>query len=194
MSSIIRFKCDACGKTAKGVSPSHLYVYDDPPEGWTWAYGSGIEGPHGCSAACWDSIETKHKAETGKLYLPRTHADIREANARAEVTVPFVPPAPEPPKQRPPQRVYFIQRGDDGPIKIGVSRNVASRLSGLQVSTPEPLKILATADGGRDEEQTMHLLFKKDRLSGEWFRPSARLMSFVAAVAKRGTLFDEEQG
>jgi DNA-binding transcriptional MocR family regulator len=45
--------------------------------------------------------------------------------------------------------VYFIQRGEDGPIKIGVSADVAGRLRMLQAASREPLVLLGASRWGR---------------------------------------------
>lgn len=65
--------------------------------------------------------------------------------------------------------VYFIGM-KDGPIKIGISGNIKSRLRALQTSNPIPLTLLATTDGGGLMEAEYHRRFAKHRLSGEWFQ------------------------
>lgn len=76
-------------------------------------------------------------------------------------------------------RVYFIQAGDDGPVKIGYSLNVAKRVVSLQSGNPIPLKVLAVTPGGPDIEGLFHALFSHDRLNGEWFRWSDLLATWV---------------
>lgn len=78
--------------------------------------------------------------------------------------------------------VYFIQAGDGGPIKIGCSCNVPMRLSVLQIGNAEPLRTLCTMPGAYAEEHRLHDRFKADNIAGEWFRPSADLMSFIGAI------------
>lgn len=72
--------------------------------------------------------------------------------------------------------VYFIQSGEDGPIKIGRAQNIYSRRSELQGGNPEllyirayiPLKYVADL-----AEELLHMYFAQFRLRGEWFCPSA---------------------
>lgn len=53
---------------------------------------------------------------------------------------------PPPPSNEP--LVYFIQQGDYGYIKIGMAKKPERRLKTLQTSSPEPLRIVATCEGG----------------------------------------------
>jgi len=52
--------------------------------------------------------------------------------------------------------VYFIQAGDAGPIKIGHTNDVRKRLSMIQTSAPDHLRLLAVMDGGEAEERALH--------------------------------------
>ena len=68
--------------------------------------------------------------------------------------------------------VYFIQEGifrGEGPIKIGYSRNVESRLTNLQMGSSKELFLLGTLRGGRELEGKLHSRFNEYRLRGEWF-------------------------
>ena len=47
--------------------------------------------------------------------------------------------------------VYFIQRGDDGPVKIGVAKDVARRLTFLRTSSAENLTVRAIYAGDLQE-------------------------------------------
>jgi excisionase family DNA binding protein len=69
--------------------------------------------------------------------------------------------------------VYFIQATVGGPIKIGLSQDVDLRLASLQLSSPFPLRLLATVPGGRRREYELHRQFAKHRLHGEWFSDAA---------------------
>jgi hypothetical protein len=79
-------------------------------------------------------------------------------------------------------RVYFIQAGEGGPIKIGCAVDVARRLSVLQTGSVEPLKLLCDFEGGPNEERRLHRLFAADHLRGEWFRPSAAVLDHIANI------------
>jgi len=81
--------------------------------------------------------------------------------------------------------IYFIQQGDDGPVKIGYCQNrgksgIFGRLRTLQVGNPERLYLRGVIpNGGRTTEQALHRAFASDRLTGEWFRPSKALDGLI---------------
>lgn len=75
--------------------------------------------------------------------------------------------------------VYFIQAGDDGPIKIGFSGDPAKRLSSLQTANPQPLRLIGVLPGGKDVEATMHSAFSSHRLRGEWFNPDPSILGLL---------------
>lgn len=78
--------------------------------------------------------------------------------------------------------VYFIQSGDDGPVKIGVAIDPADRLATLQQGNPTPLRLLAVYRGFPFEERQLHEEFAGERLTGEWFRPAAGLLATAEAL------------
>jgi len=45
--------------------------------------------------------------------------------------------------------IYFIQSGNDGPIRIGYAAKVGHRIKMLQRRSPIPLRLLAIIDGRR---------------------------------------------
>ncbi|MGK3989282.1 YozE family protein [Sorangium sp. So ce136] len=83
-------------------------------------------------------------------------------------------------------KVYFIQAGPSGPIKIGYSGGpVERRLAALQTGHPETLCVLATMDGDRFTEAELHRRFHGYRLSGEWFKPEPDLMDLIAVLQQK---------
>jgi hypothetical protein len=83
--------------------------------------------------------------------------------------------------------VYMIQTGDDGPVKIGLTRDVRRRLETLQISSPTRLRLLALFEGSRELECELHRRFAAARIKGEWFKPIPELIEFAkggAAQAK----------
>jgi hypothetical protein len=84
-----------------------------------------------------------------------------------------------------PGRVYFIQSGNDGPIKIGTSMNIPVRLAHLRADNPYALYLLGTIPGGSLMEEALHRRFASDRIHNEWFAPTAALLDFIAAVVVR---------
>lgn len=80
--------------------------------------------------------------------------------------------------------IYFVQGGNDGPIKIGYTHNdIDARLSNFQVGSPEPLTLVASAPGGRHTERAIHIRFDHLRLHGEWFEPETELLDYIASIA-----------
>jgi DNA-binding Xre family transcriptional regulator len=75
--------------------------------------------------------------------------------------------------------VYFVQQGDNGPIKIGVTNNVNKRLTALQGGSPVPLKLLVTFDGDQAFEAFLHRKFAHLRVHNEWFKPARELLDFI---------------
>lgn len=76
--------------------------------------------------------------------------------------------------------IYFIQRGVDGPIKIGFTQNLDKRLAQLQSVSPYLLEIVRTERGGPKEEQYLHRKFKHLRIStSEWFEPGPELLAYL---------------
>jgi hypothetical protein len=75
--------------------------------------------------------------------------------------------------------VYFIQRGPDGPIKIGWSEDVERRLSELQTANAEPLHVLGKIEGTMADEAATHAKFASFRMEAEWFRSCPEILDYV---------------
>jgi hypothetical protein len=67
---------------------------------------------------------------------------------------------------------YFI-RSEDGPVKIGVSKDIGKRLKTLQTASHAKLTLVGYVD--RDVEAALHKRQESDHISGEWFKPSKSL-------------------
>lgn len=76
--------------------------------------------------------------------------------------------------------IYFIQRGTTGPIKIGISADVGSRLAALQTASHEPLTVIGTMRGSYKLESSLHQLFSRFRIRGEWFSPAEEILTYIA--------------
>lgn len=87
--------------------------------------------------------------------------------------------APAPVQEPKPCVVYFIRAGENGPIKIGITTDVPSRLSSLQTSHAETLVVMTTTPGGTALEYELHKRFAHHRLRGEWFAPGDDLLAFI---------------
>lgn len=75
--------------------------------------------------------------------------------------------------------IYFIQAGEDGPIKIGFSKDPDSRLRTLQTAHTAKLKMLHHQVGTKADEGRLHHRFKNIRIKGEWFEASPSLLDFI---------------
>lgn len=80
--------------------------------------------------------------------------------------------------------IYAVEVGaEDRPIKIGVAAHVPTRFSCLQVSSPFPLKLLASMPVTREMERRIHRKLQPFRIRGEWFRRTPEVETAVAAIA-----------
>ena len=89
----------------------------------------------------------------------------------------------------PDQTIYFIQQGDVGPIKIGVTRKLEDRLIALQTGNPAELRIIATISAPPALEPQLHAYFDEHRLMGEWFNPVDEVLEF-AKLMRAGKLIE----
>lgn len=78
-------------------------------------------------------------------------------------------------------KIYFLQVGTDGPIKIGCTKlDVRNRVRALQAGSPHILRWIGTFLGTRDDEKLAHQLLKNSSVRGEWFYPTAEVLAFIA--------------
>lgn len=75
--------------------------------------------------------------------------------------------------------LYFIQAGDDGPIKIGHATSPRDRLWDLQSGNHLQLHVLLELPGTVHAERAAHHAFADLRIRGEWFRADRRLLAFI---------------
>lgn len=72
--------------------------------------------------------------------------------------------------------IYFIQAGENGPIKIGKTGNsIAQRLAQLQTCNPEKLRLIWIQKAGNITEERIHKELETYRIRGEWFEARAVL-------------------
>lgn len=76
--------------------------------------------------------------------------------------------------------VYFAQIGRDGPIKIGDTDNVKSRIRQLQTVMPWPLTLLRVLPSLCHNTAAIYAHFARARMRGEWFYPTRELLDFIA--------------
>lgn len=84
------------------------------------------------------------------------------------------------------QLVYFVQCGDSGPVKIGVAKDPAARLSTLQTGHFETLHIRAITVGGLAQERIYHDTFRAHHQRGEWFAPHPDILAEIERLATPG--------
>lgn len=85
------------------------------------------------------------------------------------------------PKKPIPVITYFVG-GDVGHIKIGGTRNLTQRLRQLQCGSPIPLRVLATAIGGRAVERFYQRKFAEHRCQGEWFERHPDILAEIDRI------------
>lgn len=78
--------------------------------------------------------------------------------------------------------VYFIQEGDNGPIKIGKAVSVERRFKYLQISHHKELTILQVIPGGAERESKIKKDLIKFRIKGEWFQPTPEVFEYMRCV------------
>lgn len=74
--------------------------------------------------------------------------------------------------------IYFVQ-AETGPIKIGSTSYLASRMVTLRGQSPVALTLLATMEGDRTAEFRLHARFAAHRLHGEWFAPHPDILAEI---------------
>lgn len=82
--------------------------------------------------------------------------------------------------------IYFIQIGESGPVKIGVSFDPLDRLRQVQTASPEEVRLLACCLGTEQDEAALHEQFARHRIRGEWFRPVPALLARAKLTAGEG--------
>lgn len=80
--------------------------------------------------------------------------------------------------------VYFLQMGEDGPIKIGFSQDVCERVASLQTNQPFPLRLIGVEIGSFATEKALHrrFLVYQTRPNSEWFFPKPELLEYIGKL------------
>lgn len=87
--------------------------------------------------------------------------------------------------------IYFIQAGEDGPVKIGKANNPQKRLAVLQTGSSDRLYIRAVLDAPDEAEKHLHKTLAGAKMRGEWFSPSLQT-NCIMACALAGHLYSSE--
>jgi hypothetical protein len=78
--------------------------------------------------------------------------------------------------------VYVVQSGDDGPFKVGMSQDVATRVASLQTASPYELRFLGLISDDVSHETVHHTALASEHLRGEWFADSFRTRLYLAPL------------
>lgn len=78
--------------------------------------------------------------------------------------------------------VYFVERESDRAVKIGVTKNLSTRLGELKRQHGK-IKLLGIIKGGLVREKILHWVFEGARLDGEFFTPDAELLELIGKYA-----------
>jgi DNA-binding XRE family transcriptional regulator len=85
--------------------------------------------------------------------------------------------------------VYFIQAGNDGPVKIGWAATPTNRLRQMQTASPHPLLLRRVVpEASRIVERWFHRWFAERRLNGEWFSFTDEMLSLEPPTENDGSL------
>lgn len=82
--------------------------------------------------------------------------------------------------------IYFIRDTATGLVKIGFSDSPRGRLAKMQVDCPGQLLLLATQEGGRRVESTLHERFAHLHVRGEWHRLGDDLDAHIGSLPPAG--------
>lgn len=86
--------------------------------------------------------------------------------------------------------VYFIQAGDCGSIKIGITGNLQDRLRSIQNGNPLQLSVIYSFEcesfKASKIEKRLHEKFEQFRLKGEWFHPHSFILKTIEDIKNVG--------
>jgi hypothetical protein len=89
--------------------------------------------------------------------------------------------------------VYFIQRPNDGAIKIGHTTEFKARFDALEAFTGMDLTTLCILDKDRKFEKEMHEKFNNIRLKGEWFKSDKLLLDYIDSLNTQSVSIDSDK-
>ena len=73
-------------------------------------------------------------------------------------------------KHRPGETLIYVLQCEPGtPIKVGIARDVQSRIASLQTGNPNRLYLMFVAPGDQQLERALHHKLRDCRGLGEWF-------------------------
>jgi len=83
--------------------------------------------------------------------------------------------------------IYFIQKGESGPVKIGFSKDISKRKKQLQTGSDEKLNLIFSFPGTMSEERNLHTQLEKLKIrkQGEWFEYDPDLFKMLISQLKK---------
>ena len=122
------------------------------------------EKPIACSRIPWDLIDTSCLQPVRM----RKYESYSEVSQKLESIL----------KKIKSDRIYLIRAKNGGPFKVGVAKNINTRLAQLQCGNPQELELVCSVEGSYAEEKYIHKELDAGRLSGEWFDQSLFTKAF----------------
>lgn len=83
-----------------------------------------------------------------------------------------------------PSFVYVVQQNETGPVKVGCTINLHSRINLLTTASAYPIRVLAIERGGRNTERKIHEAISEYRLQGEWFKCTPEVVNTIEEILK----------
>lgn len=94
-------------------------------------------------------------------------------------------PKPAPPEWAGKSVVYMVGMEGSDAIKVGYATDLCARLIGMQVGTPNKLKVIAVFEGDRTSEIHLHKELQNHHVRGEWFQADA-VFALAEKMADQG--------
>lgn len=82
--------------------------------------------------------------------------------------------------------VYFVQAGEDGPVKVGISARPEERVSCITSNSPIPCRLIGYIEGSVFIEEYIKLHFMYARSHGEWFVQDEKITSEINGFLETG--------
>jgi len=90
--------------------------------------------------------------------------------------------------------IYIITEGDDGPVKIGFTRNASQRLEALQTGNSKKLSLIAKIPGTQRDEILLQKIFGEYRIRGEWFERAPQIKVLIRCASQWRTSYRSQSG
>lgn len=82
--------------------------------------------------------------------------------------------------------LYFVYAHEGSLIKIGKTDHPKRRLACIRTQSAVPISILAVIRAHERHERMLHDALAKDRVRGEWFRPTPELLGVIERCQDEG--------